>query len=449
MAPAHASADPGLLLRRIGERRATIGVIGCGYVGLPLLRALSRRGFPAIGFDVDAAKVAQLRRGESYMRHIPAEDVAAMAASGRFSATGDFSRTGEADVLILCVPTPLGPSRTPDLSFVVASVEAILPQLHEGQLVILESTTYPGTTAEIVVPILERSGLASGRDFHVAYSPEREDPGNTSFRTEDIPKVVGADDPVARDLACALYDQIVPRTVPVSSTRAAEATKLTENIFRAVNIALANELKSVYGSMGIDVWEVIDAAATKPFGFMPFYPGPGLGGHCIPVDPLYLTWKARLQEIPTRFIELADEINNAMPERIVDALAAALRARQSRSLDGSRILLLGLAYKRDVGDLRESPAVRILDLLEQAGAEVDYHDPHVPIIEPTRDRPERLPRRSVGWNPAGLAAYDAAIIATDHRGIDYAALVEHCRLVIDTRNATRGAPGRAAKVVMA
>ena len=437
------------LLRRIRDRSATVGVIGCGYVGLPLLRAFSLRGFSTIGFDVDPAKIELLNQGGSYIRHIPAEDVAAMVVTGRFSASADFTRTAEADILILCVPTPLGPSRTPDLSFVIASAEEILPRLRPGQLIILESTTYPGTTSDVVVPILERSGLVSGRDFHIAYSPEREDPGNSAFRTEDIPKIVGADDPVALELTCALYDQIVPRTVPVSSTKVAEAAKLTENIFRAVNIALANELKEVYGRMGIDVWEVIDAAATKPFGFMPFYPGPGLGGHCIPIDPLYLSWKARVHEVQTRFIELADEINSAMPYKIVDAVATALHQRQARSLTGSRILLVGLAYKRDVGDLRESPAIKILELLEAAGAKVDYYDPYVVVVQPNREYPGLAGRTSVEWSPGSFSAYHAAVIATDHRTVAYEALVAACPLIIDTRNATRHVAGRAAKVILA
>jgi len=427
--------DVDALVAGLRGRTAKIGIIGLGYVGLPLLRAAAERGFSVLGFDIDRAKVDLLNAGGSYLCHISAESIAAVRASGHLAATADFSRLGEVDAIILCVPTPLTRQREPDLGFIVSTTEAVTPHLRRGQLIVLESTSYPGTTREIMRPILERSGLRSARDFFLAYSPERADPGNADFATGDIPKVVAGDGPDALRLAQALYDAIVTRTVPVSSLDTAEAVKLTENIFRAVNIALVNELKIVFEAMGIDIWEVIEAAKTKPFGYMPFYPGPGLGGHCIPIDPFYLTWKAREFAIATRFIELAGEINTAMPERIVEKTLAALRERSGQAPDGARILIIGVAYKKNIDDTRESPALTIMEVLERQGAQVAFHDPHLARIPPTREHPQFAGRRSTPLSAATLAAVDAAIICTDHDAVNYRLLVEHCPLVIDTRNA--------------
>jgi UDP-N-acetyl-D-glucosamine dehydrogenase len=423
------------LVDRFRARRATIGVIGLGYVGLPLARAIASKGFTALGFDVDAAKIALLNAGGSYIRHIPAEAIAALHASGKFAATDDFARLGEADAILLCVPTPLTRQREPDLTYVVRTTEAIAPRLRPGQLVVLESTTYPGTTREVMRPILEQGGLRSEQDFFLAYSPEREDPGNTQFGTSAIPKVVGGDGPLALELACALYEEIVERAVPVSSIDVAEAVKLTENIFRSVNIALVNELKVVYEAMGIDIWEVIEAAKTKPFGYMPFYPGPGLGGHCIPIDPFYLTWKAREFGLSTRFIELAGEVNTAMPGRVVDKTMAALSEHRGRALKGARILIVGVAYKKNIDDMRESPALKIMSLLERRGAVTDFHDPFFPEILPSREHPGFTGRHSAPLTAATLAEADAAVICTDHDQLDYRLIADHCPLIIDTRNA--------------
>jgi UDP-N-acetyl-D-glucosamine dehydrogenase len=429
------AVDVDALVARFGDRTARIGVIGLGYVGLPLLRTVAERGFAALGFDIDHVKVALLNAGGSYLAHISPESIAAVRHSGRLAATDDFARLGEVDAIILCVPTPLTKQREPDLSFIASTTEAVAPRLRRGQLVVLESTTYPGTTREIMRPILERSGLRSGRDFFLAYSPEREDPGNADFATGDIPKVVGGDGPDALRLARALYDAVVARTVPVTSLEAAEAVKLTENIFRSVNIALVNELKIVFEAMGIDVWEVIEAAKTKPFGYMPFYPGPGLGGHCIPIDPFYLTWKAREFNIATRFIELAGEVNTAMPTRIVEKTVEALSERSGRALKGARILIIGIAYKKNVDDTRESPALTIIELLERRGAVVSFHDPYLAEIPSTREHAQFAGRRSTPLSEAAAASFDAAIICTDHDPVDYRLLVEHCKLIIDTRNA--------------
>jgi UDP-N-acetyl-D-glucosamine dehydrogenase len=435
-------ADVDALAAAFRARTAKVGVIGLGYVGLPLARTAAERGYRVLGFDVDRAKVDALNAGRSYLRHIAADCIAALRRGGRLEATGDFSRLGEMDAIVVCVPTPLTRHREPDLGFVVSTSETIARHLRPGQLVVLESTTYPGTTREVMRPILERSGLHSGRDFFLAYAPEREDPGNAAFATGDIPRVVGGDGADALRLASLLYEAIAAGTVPVSSLDAAEAVKLTENIFRAVNIALVNELKIVFEAMGIDVWEIIEAAKTKPFGYMPFYPGPGLGGHCIPIDPFYLTWKAREFAIATRFIELAGEINAAMPQRIVDRTAQALSERAGRALRGARILLIGIAYKKNVDDTRESPALTIIERLERRGAVVAYHDPFLAEIPPTREHPHLAGRRSTALDAAAVAAFDAAIICTDHDPIDYAMLVAHCPLVIDTRNACarRGLP---------
>jgi UDP-N-acetyl-D-glucosamine dehydrogenase len=435
------------LIERLAERRATVAVIGLGYVGLPLAIALAATGNKVIGFDIDPEKAAALNEGRSYIGHIADERVRDICARG-FEATADISRLNAADAILICVPTPLSRNREPDLSYVVSTAKALAPHLREGQLVVLESTTYPGTTVEVLKPVLEAGGLRSEETLFLAYSPEREDPGS-NFTVSRIPKVIGADGPRAAEAASSLYSQFVERVVPVSSTQTAEAVKLTENIFRAVNIALVNELKLVYGAMGIDVWEVIEAARTKPFGFMPFYPGPGLGGHCIPIDPFYLTWKAREFEAPVRFVELAGEINTAMPRVVVDRLAAALDAHTGKGLNGARVLVVGLAYKKNVDDMRESPALRIIELLESRGAVTDYHDPFIPVIGPTREHAALAGRKSAPLDPAAVAGYDVVLIVTDHDGIDWDALVAAARLVVDTRNATKSVAAHRDRIVKA
>jgi len=431
------AASFGRLAARFDQRDVLVGLIGLGYVGLPLARAFCEKGFRVVGFDVDHTRVQALNAGHSYIRHIPEDVVNRLVEQRQLRATADFSELLQADAIIICVPTPLTRHREPDLSYIVSTTRVIAQYLRPGQLVVLESTTYPGTTTEVMRPILEAGGLRSGRDFYLAYSPEREDPGNASFKTSTIPKVVGGDGEQAQLLACKLYDHVVAGTVRVSSTEVAEAVKLVENIFRSVNIALVNELKVVFDRMGIDIWEVIEAAKSKPFGYMPFYPGPGLGGHCIPIDPFYLTWKAREYDVATRFIELAGEINVAMPDYVVKKLWRALDQRFRKSLNGAHILLIGIAYKKNVEDPRESPAFKIIELLEAQGAVVDYYDPLVPVMPLMRDHPSLAVRLSVVWSADNLARYDAALICTDHDGIDYATLVAACRLVIDTRNATR------------
>ncbi|WAT17575.1 nucleotide sugar dehydrogenase [Aurantiacibacter sp. MUD11] len=434
------TANPGqILLNRLEDRSARVGVIGMGYVGLPLALAVVDAGYSVTGFDVDAKKPEALAAGRSYFKHIDSAKIAAANATGRFDATTDFARLAEVDVIAICVPTPLDRHFEPDLSFVEQTTETIARTLRPGQLVILESTTYPGTTDEVLKPILERGGLTCGEDFFLAFSPEREDPGNPDFGTTSIPKVVGADDDTARAAAAAFYGAFIGKVVPVSNTRAAEATKLTENIFRSVNIALVNELKLIYEPMGVDVWEVIEAAKTKPFGFMPFYPGPGLGGHCIPIDPFYLTWKAREYAVPTRFIELAGEINSSMPGRVIEKLALAVDQRLQKGLNGTRVLVLGAAYKKNVDDMRESPALEIMELLQDRGAQVSYFDPFVPEIPKTREHPSLTGMASVAWKDDLAADYDALLLVTDHDGVDYRALLQHAALVVDTRNAFRRA----------
>jgi UDP-N-acetyl-D-glucosamine dehydrogenase len=423
---------PGLL-EKIRSREATVGVVGLGYVGLPLSLAFRRSGFKVIGLDIDPAKTEKIAAGESYIRHIDGAEIREATKGGRFEATADFGRAREADCLVICVPTPLTAAREPDMSYIVGTGESLFPHLRAGQLVVLESTTYPGTTEECLLPILEKSGLKAGADFHLAFSPEREDPGNPNFHTAKIPKVVGGLTPACLEAAIALYGAAIERVVPVSSTRAAEMTKLLENIYRSVNIALVNELKMLCHRMDIDIFEVIDAAATKPFGFQAFYPGPGLGGHCIPIDPFYLTWKAREYEFSTRFIELAGEINTAMPSYVVQRTMEALNER-SKSLKGSKILVMGIAYKRDVDDMRESPSIRVIELLQARGAEVAYHDPYVPIVP--KMRAHKIDLKSVPFTPAELGRYDAAVIVTDHSAVDYQALVDAVPLVIDSRRAT-------------
>jgi UDP-N-acetyl-D-glucosamine dehydrogenase len=425
-----------LLLEGVRAQRVTVGVIGLGYVGLPLALAFAERGFPVLGFDVDQAKVEAVRRGECYIKHLDGGRLAAVVAAGRLAATTDFTRLGDADAVLICVPTPLTPQREPDMTYVVRSTELVMARLRPGQLVVLESTTYPGTTDELVKGLLEQTGLTCGEDFFLAFSPEREDPGRRDFTTTTTPKVVGGTDAVSGDLAQALYDQVITRTVRVSSARAAEATKLVENIFRAVNIALVNELKMVYDRMGVDVWEVLDAAATKPFGFMRFNPGPGWGGHCIPLDPFYLAWKAREYGVSTRFIELAGEVNVHMPEYVVGKLLLACNDR-GRALRGARVLVLGLAYKRDVDDPRESPAFEVIEKLLELGAEVSYHDPHIPVAPRMRSWPDLPPLRSVSLDAGVLAAVDAVVVVTDHSSVDYELVLAHAPLVVDTRGVYR------------
>ncbi len=418
----------------IRSRTATVGVCGLGYVGLPLAIAAGKAGFDVIGLDIDRDKVNQLNAGTSYLGTVHSGAVSGAVATGRFKASIDFDRLADCDVIVVCVPTPLTRQREPDLSYVERTMEAISRRLRPGQLIILESTTYPGTTSEVVRPILERTGLASGADFFLGFSPEREDPGNREFGTETIPKVVSGDGNRALQLVSAFYSTFISKIVPVSSLETAEAVKITENVFRAVNIALVNELKLVYAAFGVDIWEVIEAAKTKPFGYMPFYPGPGLGGHCIPIDPFYLTWKARELGLATRFIELAGEINTAMPGYVVRRLDEALKLHSQTTLAKSRILLIGVAYKKNVSDTRESPALDLMERLQKRGARVDFHDPHVDSIPPTREHGGLVGRRSVPLRGDAVGAYDAAIIVTDHDAIDYPVL-QNARLIVDTRNA--------------
>jgi UDP-N-acetyl-D-glucosamine dehydrogenase len=433
-----------------------IGIIGCGYVGLPLALRFADVGQRVTGFDTDQAKITKLNAGQSYIQHISADKIKQHVQAKRFDATTDFTRLRGMDAVLICVPTPLDERREPDLSYVEETAQSIAPNLQRHQLIVLESTTYPGTTEELVLPILETSGLrcplAKGAsaeniatDFYLAFSPEPGDPGNKQFGLAQIPKVVGGINPPSGRAAMALYERIVSKVVPVSSTRAAEMVKLLENIFRCVNIALVNELKQLALRMDLDIWEVIDSAATKPFGFMPFYPGPGLGGHCIPVDPYYLSWKAREYDFATRFIELAGEINTAMPYNVVDALVSALNSHE-RSVKGSKILLLGVAYKKDVDDLRESPSLKLLELLTARGAKMDYNDPYFPSLFKMRHY-DYSRMKSVELSPERLASYDCVLIATDHTSYDYEAIVRSSKLVVDTRNATRHVKQNREKVV--
>jgi UDP-N-acetyl-D-glucosamine dehydrogenase len=434
------------LLERIRRREAKVGVVGLGYVGLPLGMAFAEAGFPVLGVDVDRRKVEKLGRGESYIRYIPQDAVRKVTSTRALTATTDFRRAAEQDCIILCVPTPLTRSREPDMSYIVRAGQSLAPSVRPNQLFVLESTTYPGTTEEVLKPLLEQSGLRAGVDFHLAFSPEREDPGNGKFNTRTIPKIVGGLTPECLEVTQALYSTAVEKIVPVSSTRVAEMAKLLENVFRCVNIALVNELKMLCDRMGLDVWEVIDAAATKPFGFMPFYPGPGLGGHCIPIDPFYLTWKAREFEFQTRFIELAGEVNVSMPYYVVQRTMEGLN-RHHKSLNGSRVLVLGAAYKKDVDDLRESPSLRVISLLKERGADVQYHDPFTPRIQAQDGFAWEM--ESVPLTREALEGYDAVVIITDHSLIDYAWVVQHARLVIDTRNATKQVSAGRERVVKA
>ncbi len=435
MRPALASSSTyDVLSNKIETRNARAGVIGLGYVGLPLAIAIARSGFAVTGFDIDPNKIVSLEARRSYIDAVASDDLAAEIDGQRFSATTDFAGLAACDVIVICVPTPLTRHRDPDLSFVEATSRSIAAHLRAGQLVVLESTTYPGTTDDVVKVILEKTGLKSGRDFFIGFSPEREDPGNQHYHTATIPKVVAGDGAEALALMKSFYGAAVKTVVPVSSNATAEAVKLTENIFRSVNIALVNELKTVYAAMGIDVWEVIDAAKTKPFGYMPFYPGPGLGGHCIPIDPFYLTWKSREYELPTRFIELAGEINSAMPRYVVGKLAETLDIKAGKALSRSRVLILGLAYKKNVADIRESPSLRLMELIEERGGKADYHDPHVGEIPSTREYQHLKGRKSVNLTPGSLEAYDAVLVATDHDQLDYAVIADNAPLIIDTRN---------------
>jgi UDP-N-acetyl-D-glucosamine dehydrogenase len=451
------------LFAGLKKKTAQVGIVGMGYVGLPLALSFARAGFKVTGFDIDAEKVEKLQRRKTYIRHIPATEIAEAIVKFDLRVTDDFRRLRDMDVIVICVPTPLDEHREPDLSFVRNTAEQIGATLRPNQLIILESTTYPGTTDEVVLQILEKSGLRCPAapytvkgvkieysedlpaDFLLAFSPEREDPGNKEFRTRQVPKVIGGLNGPSARAAEILYGAVFDKVVMVTSTRAAEMTKLLENIYRAVNIALVNELKCLSMRMGIDIWEVIEAAKTKPFGFTPFYPGPGLGGHCIPIDPFYLTWKAREYGFPTRFIELAGEVNTAMPEFVVASLAEALN-RRKRCVQDARILILGVAYKKDIDDLRESPSLRIMQLLQQRGAKVDYSDPYFPTLPKTRHYNFGL--SSVEPTPQVLAKYDAVLIATAHSSFDYRAIVRHARLVVDTRNATRHLTEQREKIVM-
>ena len=422
------------LLIKIESRDYIVGVVGLGYVGLPLMWTFYSNGITVLGFDVDEKKVQSIEKGVPYIKHLGNDMMKAMAASEKVDATTDFSRLAEADAILMCVPTPLDHHREPDMSYVVNTTETVSKYLRRGQLVILESTTYPGTTEELIIPILEKnSELEAGKDFYVAYSPEREDPGNANFNTAKIPKVVGGHGEEALALAKALYDTSIVKTVPVSDTKTAEAVKITENVFRAVNIALVNELKVVFQKMDIDVHEVLDAADTKPFGFMKFTPGPGLGGHCIPIDPFYLTWKAREFHENTRFIELAGEINTAMPQYVVNQTMLALNEKK-KSVKGSRVLIIGLAYKPDIDDMRESPTFELMNLLDQYGAEIEYFDPHIPLITPTREHAKWTGKKSVEWSINLIKEFDAVLISTDHSVVNYNELKRNASLIIDTRN---------------
>jgi UDP-N-acetyl-D-glucosamine dehydrogenase len=432
-------------IQRLLDKSAVIGVLGLGYAGLPLACTFAEAGFTTLGFDVDTAKIDKLRRGESYIGHISPERISKLVSGLKLQPQPGFDALINCDAAIICVPTPLDENRTPDLTFVIDTAKAVRPYLHEGLLVVLESTTYPGTTEEVLLPIFADSGLKVGKDVFLAFSPEREDPANENFTTRTIPKIVGGVTPDCLAVAATAYGQVVEKVVPVSSARVAESTKLLENIYRCVNIAMVNELKVLFEHMQIDVWEVIKAAGTKPFGFTPFYPGPGLGGHCIPIDPFYLTWKARQFDFATRFIELAGEVNSAMPEHVVGRLAQGLNLA-GKPLKDANILLLGVAYKRDIEDVRESPSLRIIELLHQRLARVSYYDPHVPkLISRHLDRD----MSSINLTEQAVRAADAVVIVTDHKAVDYAMVVRNARLIVDTRNATGGCRDGATNIITA
>lgn len=429
------------LLKKIEGNSAVIGVVGLGYVGLPLALEYALKGFKVIGFDVDEAKIPFIKKGESYIKHIKSEKVKASVESGNLEATTDFSKLPEVDAIIICVPTPLNKYREPDMKYIVNTADVISKYLRKGQIVTLESTTYPGTTDELLKPKFEKAPITQGisdkefvvgEDFYLAFSPEREDPNNPDFSTSTIPKVVGGVTKECVEIACAMYDKVIVQTVPVSSTAAAEATKLLENIFRSINIALVNELKMVFDKMGIDIWEVIKAASTKPFGFKAFYPGPGLGGHCIPIDPFYLTWKAREFEMNTKFIELAGEINTYQPYYVVNRTMEVLNEHK-KSLNGSKVLILGAAYKKDIDDMRESPTLKLIEILREKGAEVDYNDPHIPSLPKTRKY--QYDMQSVDLTKENLAKFDLLLLSTDHTDYDYDFIAENSHIIVDTRNA--------------
>jgi UDP-N-acetyl-D-glucosamine dehydrogenase len=437
-----------VFLAKCEAKTLTVGIIGMGYVGLPLALAFRAKGFPVIGFDVDESKINALASNNSYIKHISKDRIIEMKADGKFDATSDFTRLPEVDAILICVPTPLNEHREPDLSYVVATTKTIAQYLRPAQIVILESTTYPGTSEEVMWPILESvSGLKCGVDFALAYSPEREDPGNPNFDTTTIPKVVGANTEAEREMATAMYS-VFTKVVAVSDLRTAEAVKLTENIFRLVNIAHVNELKAIFSGMGIDVWEVIAAAATKPFGFMPFYPGPGLGGHCIPIDPFYLTWKARTFGQSTRFIELAGEIVSRLPRNVIDAVSEAMSLRLGKALNGAKVLVLGLAYKKNVDDMRESPSLELINILRARKVDVDYHDPFIAEVPFDRHHLEFSGMKSVVLTPAAIETYDCVLIATDHDGVDYDMILKHASLIVDTRNALASKPAALTKNVV-
>jgi len=434
------------LANKLATKKALVGIMGLGYVGLPLVREFCSGGLKVVGFDVDPEKIKMLNAGKSYIEHIPSSMVKGLTSSGKFRATTNMKELRKVDAIIICVPTPLTKTRDPDMKYVVSTAQAIAPNLQKGQLVILESTTYPGTTSDLVKPILEKSGLKAGKDFYLAFSPEREDPGRKDYTTATIPKVVGADDPMSRELAVKLYSTAIKTVVPVSSTSVAESAKLLENIYRCINIAMVNELKMLFDRMGIDIWEVINAAKTKPFGFQAFYPGPGLGGHCIPIDPFYLTWRAKEFGMTTRFIELAGEINTGMPHYVIMRTMEALNEHQ-KSLKGSKVLVLGLAYKKDVDDLRESPSIELIELFKEHGAKVDYNDPHIPHTHKQREHDQKM--KSIPLTPKTIASYDCVVVATDHTSYDYDMIVKNAKLVVDTRNATANVKQGRNKIVKA
>jgi UDP-N-acetyl-D-glucosamine dehydrogenase len=422
-----------MTLQKIKGKKAHIGIIGLGYVGLPLAIEFCKTGFKVTGLDIDQEKIDLLSHGKSYINHISSANIKHLNHEGKFKGTTNFTLIRNLDCILICVPTPLSKNREPDMSYIIATAQKISPHLVKNQLIVLESTTFPGTTQEVLIPALEsESALKANKDFFIAYSPEREDPNNKEYSIATTPKVIGADNSKSLELANAIYSSIVDKTVLVSGTKVAEATKLTENVFRAVNIALVNELKVIYEKMGIDVWEVIEACSTKPFGFMPFYPGPGLGGHCIPIDPFYLTWKAREHGITTRFIELAGEINTLMPDYVIQKIIFALN-REGKSLKNSRILLLGLAYKKNVDDTRESVTFKIMESLEEKGAVTDYNDPYIPKIKPTRKYKKFTGKKSVPLKK--INEYDCVVILTDHTSYDFKAIEEHSSIIVDTRNA--------------
>ncbi|MHC4425379.1 MAG: nucleotide sugar dehydrogenase [Planctomycetota bacterium] len=432
--------------KKVESKKVVVGVLGLGYVGLPLAREFASAGLKVIGFDIDQKKVRVLNSGRSIIKHVAHSQVKRIVKTGCFRATTNMARLKTVDAVLVCVPTPLTENREPDMQFIISSAETIAKYLRRGQLIVLESTTYPGTTSELMAPILESSGLKAGKGFHLAYSPEREDPGNKDFTTKTIPKVVGGLTKKCCDMARELYGAVIVRTIGVSSLEAAEAAKILENVYRCVNIAMVNELKVVFDKMGIDIWEVINAASTKPFGFKAFYPGPGLGGHCIPIDPFYLTWKARQYGMPTRFIELAGEINTSMPHYVITKTIEALNERR-KSLKGSKVLVLGLAYKKDIDDLRESPSIELIELLRQKGAKVDYNDPYIPKTHKQRRHDLKMTSRKLSAKM--LAGYDVVLISTDHSDYDYDWIVKNAKLVVDARNATAAVRGAGKKVVKA